>query len=224
VAQTSNPRRERYRRETREEAKEIALAQLAEAGIHGISLNAIAKALGMSGPALYRYFDGRDALLTELISDAYRDLSGAVRAGFEAAGTDTGNGETFRAVAHALHGWARRHPDRYLLIYGTPVPGYHAPPETTQIAASLMRTVLEACAALGPSSTGSRDALTAHLEGSRPWGGEPDADASVKGLALRAWARLHGVISLEVQGQFAGMGFDPDVLFESEVQAIVRDS
>jgi AcrR family transcriptional regulator len=34
--------------------------------------------LGVSGPALYRYFKNRDALLTALIEDAYDDLADAL--------------------------------------------------------------------------------------------------------------------------------------------------
>ena len=49
--------------------------------------NAIAKEMGMSGPALYRYFAGRDELITALIRDAYRSLADTVRAAHEAGTT-----------------------------------------------------------------------------------------------------------------------------------------
>ncbi|MBI0300091.1 TetR/AcrR family transcriptional regulator [Streptomyces sp. PRKS01-29] len=241
-------RRERYRKQTREEAKSVALAQLAESGTAGISVNAIAKAMGMTGPALYRYFASRDELLTELITDAYRDLAETLaRAVADAAPADR-----FRAMARALRDWAKRQPDRYLLIYGTPVPGYQAPPETTEIAAGMMRTIFDACSSVGesggatasvtpgvtagaaarvaPSATASGEqplteveaALARHLEGAGPWAPGEEPGGELKGRALRTWTRLHGVISLDVQGQFTGMGFDPSVLFEAELDALVR--
>ncbi|WP_448333817.1 TetR/AcrR family transcriptional regulator [Streptomyces sp. DSM 41534] len=228
-------RRERYRKQTREEAKAVALAQLSESGTAGISVNAIAKAMGMTGPALYRYFASRDELLTELITDTYRDLAETLaRAVADAAPADR-----FRALARALRDWAKRQPDRYLLIYGTPVPGYHAPPETTEIAAGLMRTIFDACATVGEAveaggggggADGSRQQplteleaeLARHLEGTGPWGPGEEPGGEMKGRALRTWTRLHGVISLDVQGQFTGMGFDPSVLFEAEIDALVR--
>ncbi|MEU8823693.1 TetR/AcrR family transcriptional regulator [Streptomyces sp. NPDC048636] len=221
-------RRERYRKQTREEAKAVALTQLAEAGTAGISVNAIAKAMGMTGPALYRYFAGRDELLTELITDAYRDLAEATAAAVgEAAPVDR-----FRALAHTIRDWATAQPDRYLLIYGTPVPGYQAPPETTEIARALMRTILDACAGLGGPAAGEpvsplEAELARQLDAVGPWtdGAEPDGaepDGELKGRALRTWTRLHGVISLDVQGQFSGMGFDPGTLFEAEVEALAR--
>src|SRR3954453_23128712 len=106
--------RERYRAQVRTEIKDRAWEQIATAGASALSLNAIAKLMGMSGPALYRYFAGRDELITELIRDAYRSLADTVRA---ASTTDPGP----RAVAHAIRAWALADPQRYFLIYGTPV-------------------------------------------------------------------------------------------------------
>ncbi|GAA3680289.1 TetR/AcrR family transcriptional regulator [Streptomyces iranensis] len=229
-------RRERYRKQTREEAKAVALAQLAESGTAGISVNAIAKAMGMTGPALYRYFASRDELLTELITDTYRDLAETLAQ----AVADAAPADRFRAMARALRDWAKRQPDRYLLIYGTPVPGYHAPPETTEIAGGLMRTIFDACSTVGDADGATAHGATTsheqqplteleaelarHLEGAGAWGPGEEPGGELKGRALRTWTRLHGVISLDVQGQFTGMGFDPSVLFEAEIDALVRGS
>ncbi|CAM5618965.1 TetR/AcrR family transcriptional regulator [Streptomyces violaceorubidus] len=49
-ARTSTPR-ERYRTQVRAEIKEHAWEQIATAGASALSLNAIAKRMGMSGPA-----------------------------------------------------------------------------------------------------------------------------------------------------------------------------
>src|SRR5689334_24946462 len=88
--------RERYRAQLRAEIKERAWEQIATAGASALSLNAIAKQMGMSGPALYRYFASRDELITELIRDAYRSLADT----FAASSADV------TALAHALRGWA----------------------------------------------------------------------------------------------------------------------
>ncbi|HEY3479861.1 MAG TPA: TetR/AcrR family transcriptional regulator, partial [Streptomyces sp.] len=116
--------RERYRAQVRAEIKQHAWAQIAEAGVPALSLNAIAKQLGMSGPALYRYFAGRDELITALIRDAYRSIADTVRAA-------RADGADLAELAHVIRDWARSDPQRYFLIYGTPVPGYHAPDDTT---------------------------------------------------------------------------------------------
>jgi AcrR family transcriptional regulator len=53
--------RQRFRDQVRDEVKDVALTQLAEGGVEAVSINAIARALGVSGPSLYRYFASRDA-------------------------------------------------------------------------------------------------------------------------------------------------------------------
>ena len=133
-----NPR-ERYRAQVRDEVKRHAWDQIATAGVTALSLNAIAKEMGMSGPALYRYFAGRDELITALIRDAYRSLADTVRAA-HAAGT------TAVALAAVIREWALSDPQRYLLIYGTPVPGYHAPDDITAISDEILTVLLEVCA------------------------------------------------------------------------------
>ena len=84
--------RERYRAQVRREVKQAALRQLAESGPGGVSVSAIGKQLGVSGPALYRYFASRDELLTELVIDAYHDLAAALSAAASAMAAGTGPG------------------------------------------------------------------------------------------------------------------------------------
>ena len=203
--------RERYRAQVRAEVKEHAWAQIAEAGTSAISLNAIAKTMGLSGPALYRYFANRDELITDLVTDAYRQLADAFRAAVEAKGSDPA------VIAHAMRDWALAYPQRYFLIYGTPIPGYHAPDTTTEIAGELMGMLLDALAGRDP---GPATAFDEHLQDHRDWT-DSDAPAGTLHAALGMWARLHGVISLEISGQFTNMGFDTGRFFEAELDAML---
>src|SRR5262245_38265236 len=130
-------RRQQYREQTRQEAKRIALEQLAEHGVAGISVNAIGKRMGVTGPALYRYFANRDALLTELISDGYHDLADTLEAAVAKAKTGK-----FRAGTTAMRDWALAAPHRYLLLFGTPIPGYEAPEHTLGAASRVMAALL----------------------------------------------------------------------------------
>ncbi|MFE0461425.1 TetR/AcrR family transcriptional regulator [Kitasatospora sp. NPDC058965] len=200
--------RERYRAQVREEIKGFAWEQIATAGASALSLNAIAKQIGMSGPALYRYFANRDELITELITDAYRSLADTFR-------TRAAAGADLAGLALALREWALADPQRYLLVYGTPVPGYHAPADTTRITAEIMATLLAACAAEPPAPPSP---LQEHLAEHRDWAGPHPAGAQQRALAF--WTRLHGVLSLELAGHFTGMGFDPAQLYAAEVEAV----
>ena len=67
--------RERVREEMTAEILAVAGAHLARDGAPALSLRSIARDLGMAPSALYRYFDGRDALLSALILAAYEALA-----------------------------------------------------------------------------------------------------------------------------------------------------
>ncbi|MER0443763.1 TetR/AcrR family transcriptional regulator [Streptomyces sp. Edi4] len=206
--------RERYRAQVREEIKQHAWEQIASAGASALSLNAIAKQIGVSGPALYRYYAGRDDLITELIRDAYRSLADTFRAHAE-AGTD------LAGLADALRHWALADPHRYFLLYGTPVPGYKAPEDTTRITAEVMDVLLAACAAEErPAGATPPAPLDDHLAKHRSWARDPETPDAALTRALAFWTRLHGVLSLELAGHFTGMGFDPAEVYRSEVRAL----
>jgi AcrR family transcriptional regulator len=243
--------RERYRAQVQEEVKAHAWEQIRAAGASALSLSAIAKRMGLSGPALYRYFAGRDELITALVRDAYRSLAEAFRLQADA-------GADLEELAWTLRRWALADPQRYFLVYGTPVPGYVAPPDTTSIAAEIMAVLLDACAAAepaaaepagaDPSGAGPAEgvpapvepagavpagaepagggpvvagsAFQAHLAGHRSWAGGHPASSAALERALVFWTRLSGVLSLELAGQFAGMGFDPERLYAAEVGSV----
>ncbi|MBF9134049.1 TetR/AcrR family transcriptional regulator, partial [Plantactinospora sp. S1510] len=209
-AGASTPR-ERYRAQVRTEIKERAWGQIATAGASALSLNAIAKQMGMTGPALYRYFANREELITALVTDAYRSLADTFRAA-------AGSGADLTTLAHALRGWALADPHRYLLVYGTPVPGYRAPDGVTQIASEIMTTLLDACVTL-PSDRPATP-FDAHLEGHRQWAAGHPAPSAALHRALIFWTRLHGILSLELAGHFTGMGFDPAQLFAAELDTL----
>jgi len=207
-ADTAGPR-ERYRARMRTEIKGHAWEQIATAGVSALSLNAIAKQMGMSGPSLYRYFANRDALITELIADAYRSLADTFRSAAAESGAD------LTTLAHALRRWAQDDPQRYFLVYGTPVPGYHAPDDVTAVASEIMTPLLDACAAL-PSGHPTT-AFETHLEGHRQWASGHPASPAALHRALIFWTQLHGILSLELAGHFTGMDFDPAQLFDAEL-------
>lgn len=213
--------RARYREQVRDEIKAHAWTQVATTGASALSLNAIAKQMGISGPALYRYFRSRDELITELVLDAYRDLLDTCRA---AVKPDDAPEVRLAAMASALRRWALDAPHRYLLIYGTPVPGYAGPPEATTIAAALMTILLDAFAEIDAATRPVRETaaiLEDHLAAHRRWAADHPAPPPALRRALRFWTRLHGVVSLEVAGHFTGMNFDPGLLYAAEVDSAI---
>ncbi|HZX36905.1 MAG TPA: TetR/AcrR family transcriptional regulator [Streptomyces sp.] len=221
--------RQRYREQVRGEIKQAALEQIRAGGIAALSLNAVAKQMGLTGPALYKYFKNRDDLLTELICDAYDGAAAAMR-GTAARAVDASPREQLHALGTAYREWAVGAPHLYLLLAGTPSPSCEAPAETVDRARAVLGPLLPV---LGrgqcPPGVGElREQMQQWLDETpavADWvrGCAPDAGVD-PAMALAgtvvAWARLHGIVSLEVQGQFSSMGHRAATLLDAEMQAL----
>ncbi|GAA2864134.1 TetR/AcrR family transcriptional regulator [Streptosporangium fragile] len=70
TAQTST----RNRGSRRAEILDAAAGLFAARGFHGVSIEDIGGAVGTSGPALYRHFSGKEALLAEMLLDVSERL------------------------------------------------------------------------------------------------------------------------------------------------------
>jgi AcrR family transcriptional regulator len=220
--------RERYRAQVRSEVKQAALRQIANSGPEGLSVSAIGKELGVSGPALYRYFASRDDLLTELVIDAYDDLAGALRAAADQAADqapDQAAGPEprarFEAVARAYRSWALAQPHRYRLLFGPPLPGYDAHAQRLVDASQaamgqllgVLRELRDGPAAPPPEPLASQ--LTAWVQAH-----DPGIDPATALRAVLTWSRLHGLVSLEIAGSFTSMGIDPGQVFEAQLATL----
>ena len=123
----------------------------------------------MVSSAIYRYFASRDELLTALIIDGYNAIGQAVEDADAKCRRDDYPGR-WRAACRAARAWALAHPHEYALIYGSPVPGYQAPPDTigpaARSAAVFGRLISDAHAA-GERGPGAR------APGTRPANARP---------------------------------------------------
>ncbi len=215
--------RERARAELIRAIKGEARRQLAVSGAQGLSLRAVARELGMVSSALYRYFASRDELLTALITDAYDALADEVEAAIRAVPA-TEFRARWQAACRAVRAWALAHPHEYALLYGSPVPGYHAP-ETTiasggRVPAVLLGIVRDAWSAgavaghddgpaLPPVLAGQARRIAAALA--------PDAPEHVIVRAAVAWTQLFGVVTFELFGQYANTLDPADAFFDHTV-------
>ncbi|MDX6739686.1 TetR/AcrR family transcriptional regulator [Actinocorallia sp. A-T 12471] len=205
--------RERARAELTREIKEEARRQLAEVGSAQLSLRAVARALGMASSAVYRYFPSRDELLTALITDAYDSLGDAVEAADDPAAAPR---ERWSSLCAAVRSWAIERPHEYALLYGSPVPGYHAPPQTV---APGTRVVLR-CALIAQDARPLRPAFPGPLDPALS--AQMAAVAAATGLELApeeaarvliVWSQLFGLVGFELFGQFTGSADPAGPLF-----------
>lgn len=223
--------RARVREEMTQLIADAARSQLAEVGGAALSVRAVARELGMASSAVFRYFPSRDALLTRLIVDSY-DALGEAAERAEAHVHEGTVAERWRAIAHGVRDWALAHPHEYALIFGSPIPGYAAPSDTTGPAGRvpvLLSSLLGGPARPDPAgrspSGGTDGAMDASLRASfaplmavMPPGVPPD-------LALRglmAWTYLFGAVSFEIFGHRRAVVSDPDTFFEHEVVRLAQ--
>ncbi|MEP7054551.1 MAG: TetR/AcrR family transcriptional regulator [Actinomycetota bacterium] len=216
--------RQRAHAEITSEIKAIARRQLGEVGPAALSLRAVARELGLaSASGLYRYFDGRDALFTALIIDAYSALGDQAEQAYAKSRTK----DVFLrwiGIAHAVHDWGMANPHEYALIFGTPIPGYAAPPDTigpaTKIpllVGQLFRDVAADSSRLGEYAVVPRrvhKALQPLLDTLAP--GVPD-ELLIR--SLMAWTYLLGAVSFDVFGHRDFLGQD-DVFFDAEIRRL----
>lgn len=225
--QPSGTSRVQARERTMARILALGRAQLVERGPAELSVREIARGLGMVSSAIYRYVDSRDALLTLLIADAFTELADGVDAvldqaaldqvALDPAGSDRagpGPRTRFLALAGTMTAWALAHPERWTLLYGTPVRGYAAPAESTtapgtRVMARLLEIAADAADARtvsAPTGAGA-DAPQPLPAGTSRLLEDAAAELGVDvppGVALRAvaaWSALVGIISAHVFGQ-----------------------
>lgn len=218
-------RRERYREETHREIRALALLQIEESGPDGVSLNGIAKAMGMSGPAIYRYYASRDELVTALIVDCYADLSDTLEQ-TAAAVRRRSPAARLQALAKAYRTWALEHPHQYMLILGHRRPvGYEEPGETVPVIHRSMLVLLDVLADLAAPEAQAEKPATALDRQLLAWSRSRDDEDSppphVLRLGVTAWTRIHGIVSLEIEGVFASMSLDAEALLAAEMDELV---
>ena len=206
------------------EIREHGLAQIAEGGPGALSLTGIAKAMGMSGPALYRYFASRDDLLVALVEASWADIADAMTEAAKRTQSAAPE-ERLRAALNGTRQWALSQPHRYRLVFGSSYgSGKLDPDRIIPPAQRSMEIVLAALSEMGPAeraATVNDSELRRELVG---WGnGSEDSphDPRVLFLGLLASIRIHGVISLEIDGFFEQIGIDPDRVYKAEVDHLV---
>jgi AcrR family transcriptional regulator len=223
---TTPSRRERLRAETATEIKGAARRLLVAGGPAAISLRAIARDLGLTAPALYRYFTSLDDLIQALAADLFEDLRATVA---DAATEHRGEEPLVRVghLARAFRRWSLEQPAEFALMFGGPVPGLTP-------SAGQCRPFDQAGARFAETFfTVLGEHYTRH-----PFGGEaPDLPEPalrellkpyldtfgdrfplpVIYLFVSAWTRLYGIVAMEVFGHLRWAMTDVEPLFEVEL-------
>ncbi len=226
-------RRDRVRAATEAEIKDVARRQLVESEGAELSLRGIARDMGMTAPALYRYFDNLGALTEAMCHDYVDELAGVVRAAVEAAGDDLA--ARMHGAIRAFRGWAVDHPAEFGLLFRSRGPGAVAFPEKVRWAddgcphaVAFARTFLDLFVRLWAEQPFELPDVShvpaAALADARRFGEAMRVDLPDEALVvfLHAWVRLYSIVALEVLGQLEFMFTDVEPYFEAELGAVAR--
>lgn len=220
------PRKEGYPN-LEEAIRQTAWRQIARVGAPALSLRGIARDLGITAPAIYNYYPDRDALVTALIIEAYTSFGDVQLAARDSVPPDDLEGR-LEAIGRAYRQWALAYPERYQLIFGTPLPGYVAPMEQILPSAarslSALVSVIDALRQAGrlnaPDFPAVHPDFQLAFERWKQFGGEYDTLSL--SVAILIWARVHGIVSLEIGRQIPAFGPDGAGLYEYEMRFLSR--
>jgi AcrR family transcriptional regulator len=226
-------RRERVRAATVDEIKTTARRLLVEQGPAAVSLRAIARQMGMTAPALYRYFASHEALLEALCADLGAELVGELVRARDTV-PEAQVSARLTATFQAFRAWATAHPAEFTLMFASARDSGCTEPA---LANRLGRHDREAARRFGPVFF---DIIVEHWRRSpfpvpEPGSLSPQLRAQLErftevldlsvpvGLAyvfLSGWARLYGMVALEVFGHLDFALTDVEPLFAAEMASL----
>jgi AcrR family transcriptional regulator len=210
---------------TLSEIKQHAWAQVASGGALSISLRGIARQMGMTSSALYRYFDSQEQLISELAADGYESLAEALESAEAAVPEALDSGDHFMCLARAYRAWALEHASQYSLVFGNPLCLPHDDPRVkgahwrgiNVLFRSMIKGILS-----GDLDPGRLPRPSPALRKQfKAWQSEMDSPLSPDALAgcMFIWSLLHGAISLELFDQIPPYLLPADDLFDQQMRS-----
>lgn len=176
---TPKERRQRNRQEMQENILDIARNLMREKGVAALSLNEIARQLGMKTPSLYVYYANKMALYDALFRRGIELFAQRMAASIEQGGPLF---EKLQRAMEAYMAFAIENPELYQLVFERPVPGFV--PSEESMAASL--ETLQA----------ARDEMAEALDA-----GELATDLPAEAAFDLTAAMMHGLTSLHMANE-----------------------
>jgi AcrR family transcriptional regulator len=207
--------RAKQRDATFEAIKQTARRLLVEAGPDAVRLRAIARELGLTAPALYRYISSHDELMDLVTAEIDDDLTAAIE-----RATATAEDPRLRlgAASRAFRHWALAHPREFGMVFTNPMP-----PAGPAAAAGSQRFRTAFAAIFGdlwarqpfrvPDEADLPPALVEELRGNTA---EllPELPVGAAYVFLWCWSRIYGSVCLEVFGHLQWAVSDGERLYE----------
>lgn len=218
-------RRERLREATIDEIKTTALSPISEGGKQALSMGAIARSMGMTTPALYRYFNSRDALLSSLIQDSYSGLNKHLHCNTNAVSREDWFG-CLRCLFLEYRRWGLENRNIFDLMFGTESLPFRERVEHRQHLGELLQTLaspLKSAEAGGHWNPPEEHPSLRLFEEWKEWQAlhldqnNPSHSTRSLAVAFLLWTRCHGLLSYEINQVFPTSSLNFERLYEQEL-------
>jgi AcrR family transcriptional regulator len=249
ITSTVPSRRDRLRESTKAEILGTARALLVSDGLPGVTLRAISREIGMTAPALYRYYPSLDSLLEQLCVTLFDECTGHITAASagssdagspQAGGPEAGSpgagsldiGVRLGAACRAFREWSRQHPAEFTMMFSSPSAAVGGLPTADAADAPIYAAGMRFCAVYlrlfeelwkaAPFPVPADDELPPDLRDQlATFQGQSGTLLPVGGLQvyLSCWIRLYGMVALEVFGHLRFALTDGEPMFETELAA-----
>jgi AcrR family transcriptional regulator len=187
--------------------------------------------MGMTAPAIYRYFPSLEALIAEVTADLYDELRQKIETARDALAAPTPVAR-LAEMARAFRRWSVAHPAEFTLMFGSPVPGVEQFEEGCVLPDHAGARFGEPfLAAFGeawrfhqfpiPPVDLIEAKLGRHIEPYRATHAADDLPIEVIYVYLSAWTRLYGLVAMEVFGHLRWAVEDMEPLFEVELASFI---
>lgn len=223
---SAKPTRAEHRDTTFDAIKQTARRLLVADGADAVRLRAIARELGLTAPALYRYVGSHEELMDLLVTEIYDDLVGSIERAADPGGTESSGEQAMRRLGMAtwtFRRWAQEHPREFGMVFANPIPAADAgqatpPPGTPRHRfASVFAEIFIELWEQQPFRVPSEDELPATLvEELRRNTAEllPGLPVGAAYVFLWCWSRIYGAVCLEVFGHVQWAVRDGERLYE----------
>jgi AcrR family transcriptional regulator len=240
---TAATRRERSKADTDREIRQQARTLLIDQGADAVTLRAIARKVGITAPALYRYYTSREDLIEHIRMDITTDLADELNGDLAELAEGDVLGQVL-AICRGFRRWAIAHPQEFSLVFASPAePSMMANggmqilvPATDPfgrvflaVAGQVLTTMTLAAPpddSVPPDLRADLETFRANLLATMAETGY-DVAENVLGIGtayaiLKFWVRLYGQIALEVFGRFPFAVAKPEPLFEALLIDLVQ--
>lgn len=214
-------RRERQRAATLDEIRETARTLLVTKGSAAVTINAIAREMGMSGPALYHYYPSHDALVGAMTADFLRELADNMHAARDTA-PDAPVGQRLLSACRAMRRWAVTHPAEFGWIFASPIAPHNRERGSArhQAAQSFEQILLDLTVEIWETRPFPVPDLSTFAESLRQQAVAYSVDIEGRlppeavHVFLGCWIRLYGLLCMEVLHQLDFAYPDAEPVFE----------